>query len=143
MRPTTATALLLLGGCLHRETLPTMGLELGEHRIRVEVADDPDERAQGLMFREQLGEDRGMLFVYPDVRARSFWMENTTIPLSIAFIDDRGAIFRIRDMKPLDRDHTYSGLPARYALEMNRGWFEAHGVGEGAVVSGLPGPSKE
>ncbi len=138
-----ASSVLLLGGCLHRGSLPSINLEVQDQRIRVEVADDPDERAQGLMFRESLGEDRGMLFVYPDARARSFWMENTTIPLSIAFIDDRGTIFRIRDMQPLDRSHTYSGLPARYALEMGRGWFEAHGVVEGAQVTGLPQPSAD
>jgi hypothetical protein len=87
--------------------------------------------------------DRGMLFVYPNVRPRHFWMENTTIPLSIAFIDEHGVIIRIRDMRPLDRGHTSSGLPARYALEVNQGWFDERGIIEGAEVLGLPGPSAE
>lgn len=143
MRALAPAMLLLVSGCLHRDTLPAITLQVGDQSLRAEVADDPDERAQGLMFRESLGGDRGMLFVYPDVRVRSFWMENTTVPLSIAFIDDHGVIFRIRDMVPLDRDHTPSGLPARYALEVNRGWFDEHGIAEGAQVEGLPGPSKE
>jgi uncharacterized membrane protein (UPF0127 family) len=142
MRPSLFLGLLGCA-CAGRHTLPTTTLVIGEQRIRVEVADDMDERAQGLMFRDSMGADHGMLFVYPDVRPRSFWMENTTIPLSIAFIDDGGTVFRIRDMRPLDRDHTNSGLPARYALEMNRGWFGEHGITEGAAVKGLPGPSRE
>jgi uncharacterized membrane protein (UPF0127 family) len=137
-------ALCLAGAsCLHRDRLPSIDLQVGGHTVRAEVADSMDERSQGLMYREELGADRGMLFVYPDVRPRSFWMANTTIPLSIAFIDERGVIFRIRDMVPLDRRHTRSGLPARYALEMNQGWFEEHGVDEGAQVEGLPGPAEE
>jgi uncharacterized membrane protein (UPF0127 family) len=143
MRRLALAVSLLAGGCLHRETLPAISVEVDGHSLRVEVADDPDERAQGLMFRESLGQDRGMLFVYPDVRTRAFWMENTTVPLSIAFIDEHGVIFRIRDMRPLDRGHTASGLPARYALEVNQGWFAEQGIAEGAQVEGLPGPSKD
>ena len=138
-----ALAALVVTGCLHRDRLPSQSLVIQGHEIRVEVADSPQERSQGLMFRDSMDPDRGMLFVYPDVRARSFWMENTTIPLSIAFIDEQGAIFRVRDMVPLDRGHTFSGLPARYALEMNRGWFAEHQVEPGALVEGLPGPALE
>jgi uncharacterized membrane protein (UPF0127 family) len=82
-----------------------------------------------------------MLFVYPDARPLSFWMENTSIPLSIAYLTPEGAILNIEDMVPFDRDSVPSEGPALYALEVNRGWFERHKVGVGDVVTGLPGPS--
>jgi uncharacterized membrane protein (UPF0127 family) len=132
---------LLAAGCLH-PGLATTTLVLGGQALRVEVVDTPETRARGLMFRDSLAEDRGMLFVYPDEQPRSFWMENTEIPLSIAFVSAAGAIVRIRDMRPFDRGHTRSGQPARYAIEVNQGWFAAHGIGEGAVVEGLPGPAE-
>jgi uncharacterized protein len=122
-------------------TLGTTSLEVAGHRVSAEVADDPDERATGLMNRDQLGADAGMLFVYPDLRVREFWMKNTRIPLSIAFLDDQGTIVRIAEMEPYDQTLTSSLYPARYALEMNSGWFAAHGVSKGATVAGLPGPS--
>ena len=75
------------------------------------------------MFREELPEDRGMLFVFPDERVLEFWMRNTEIPLSIAFADASGRIVRIADMEPLSDAPVSSGAPARYALEVNRGWF--------------------
>jgi uncharacterized protein len=98
--------------------------------VRVEVADDLAEQAKGLMDRTALGENRGMLFVYPEERALSFWMKNTLIPLSIAFIDSQRRIIDIQDMKPLDDKppHYVSAEPAQYALEVNRGFFEQRGV---------------
>jgi uncharacterized protein len=98
--------------------------------VRVEVADDLAEQAKGLMDRTALGENRGMLFVYPEERALSFWMKNTLIPLSIAFIDAQRRIIDIQDMKPLDdkAPHYVSAEPAQYALEVNRGFFEQRGV---------------
>ena len=134
--------LLLLVGCPHGDQLPVRSITVAQQRIRVEVADDPEERAQGLMFRESLGQDRGMLFVYPEAALRSFWMENTTIPLSIAFLDERGVVVRIRDMKPMDRSHVLSGQPALYALEMNQGWFQLHGLRTGSQLEELPGPAE-
>lgn len=139
MRP--AALALLSAGCLHRG-LPTATLTLGGHVLRVEVADTPEARAQGLMYREALGDDEGMLFVYPDERPRSFWMENTKIPLSIAFVSAAGSIVRIRDMRPFDTGHTRSVRPARYAIEVDQGWFAARGIVEGSFVEGLPGPSE-
>ncbi len=101
-----------------------------EVRVRVEIADDPFEQSRGLMYRTALAEDRGMLFVYPDEEERSFWMKNTLIPLSIAFMDSEGRIVDIQDMKPLDDDppHYVSAEPAQYALEVNQGFFEERGV---------------
>jgi uncharacterized protein len=101
-----------------------------EVRVRVEIADDVLEQARGLMYRTALAENRGMLFVYPDEEKRSYWMRNTLIPLSIAFMDSEGRIVDIKDMKPLDDDppHYVSAEPARYALEVNKGFFEERGV---------------
>jgi uncharacterized protein len=109
-------------------------------RVRVEVADDLAEQAKGLMDRTTLGENRGMLFVYPEERELSFWMKNTLIPLSIAFIDSERRIIDIQDMKPLDDEppNYVSAEPAQYALEVNQGFFETRGVKVGDSVE-LPG----
>jgi uncharacterized membrane protein (UPF0127 family) len=98
--------------------------------VHVEIADDDFEQARGLMYRTALADNRGMLFVYPDEEERSFWMRNTLIPLSIAFIDSEERIVDIQDMKPLDDDppHYVSAEPAQYALEVNKGFFEERGV---------------
>lgn len=119
-------------------TIETSGSE--KVRIRVEIADDLIEQSRGLMNRTALGEERGMLFVYDDERERSFWMKNTLIPLSIAYIDSEGRIVDIQDMKPLDDDppHYVSAEPARYALEVNEGFFDQRGVEVGDSAK-LPG----
>jgi len=102
----------------------------GEVKVRVEIADDLPEQERGLMDRTALGKNRGMLFVFPDEKVRSFWMKNTLIPLSIAYIDSDGRIVDLQDMKPLDDDppHYVSAEPAQYALEVNQGFFDEHGV---------------
>jgi len=116
-------------------------LVIGDHKIEVELAQGPAEQARGLMYRREMGWDQGMLFVYPDERVLSFWMKNTFIPLSIAFIDGQGTIVHIADMKPQDRTSHSSTRPVRYALEMNQGWFEKAGVGTGdRAVFELPKP---
>ena len=108
--------------------------------VRVEVADDIFERARGLMDRTTLGENRGMLFIYPEEQRLSFWMRNTLIPLSIAFIDSERRIIDIQDMKPLDDEppNYVSAEPAQYALEVNQGFFEERSVKVGDRVE-LPG----
>jgi uncharacterized membrane protein (UPF0127 family) len=108
--------------------------------VRVEVADDIFEQARGLMDRTTLGENRGMLFVYPEEQKLSFWMRNTLIPLSIAFIDSERRIIDIQDMKPLDDvpPSYVSAEPAQYALEVNQGFFEKRSVKVGDRVE-LPG----
>ena len=102
----------------------------GKVEVRVEIADDLPEQERGLMERTALGEDRGMLFVYSDEEVRSFWMKNTLIPLSIAYIASDGRIVDLQDMKPLDDDppHYVSAEPAQYALEVNQGFFEERGI---------------
>ncbi len=112
----------------------------GEVEVQVEIADSPEEQARGLMDRTALGEDRGMLFVFPEEDERSFWMRNTLIPLSIAYLDSEGRIVDIQDMKALDDvpPHYVSAEPARYALEVNRGFFEERGVEVGDRAE-LPG----
>jgi uncharacterized membrane protein (UPF0127 family) len=111
-----------------------------EVEVRVEVADTEAERRRGLMGRESLGEDRGMLFVFDSEQTLSFWMKDTRIPLSIAYIDAEGRIVDIQKMEPLDDDppNYISAEPARYALEVNRGFFEEHGVEVGDRAE-LPG----
>ena len=108
--------------------------------VRVEVADDPFERTRGLMYRKALGEDRGMLFVFPREQPLTFWMKNTLIPLSIAYIDSRGRLTDILDMKALDDEppHYVSSEPVQYALEVNQGFFKERGVKVGDHAE-LPG----
>jgi uncharacterized protein len=105
-----------------------------EVEIGVETADDDAERAQGLMFRESLGERCGMIFVYDEERELSFWMRNTLVPLSVAYIDSEEEIVSIHDMEPLDETSVPSDGPAQYALEVNRGFFEENGVEVGDTV---------
>ena len=112
-------------------------------RVRVEIANDEEEMARGLMGRTALAEDAGMLFVYPEERELSFWMKDTLIPLSIAFMDSEGRIVDLQDMKALDEDppHYVSAEPARYALEVNEGFFDEEGVEVGDRAELPPGVS--
>ena len=128
-------------GCKHA-TLPTLQVAVDGQRIEVELADSPAERSQGLMHRKTIGANVGMLFVYPNTRPLSFWMENTSIPLSIAFVDSDGKILNIEPMVPFDRTPVRSEGEALYALEMNRDWFAEHGIEAGHAVASLPGPSE-
>lgn len=109
-------------------------LRVGGIEIRVELADDAAERQQGLMFRESLAENQGMLFAYPDERTLGFWMKNTLIPLDIAYIDAQGRIVDIQQMEPQTTETHNSSAPAMYALEMNQGWFEANGIRVGDLI---------
>jgi uncharacterized protein len=120
-------------GNARASNLPTVTIDASggeEVEVRVEIADDASERARGLMHRTALAENRGMLFVFPDEERLSFWMKNTLIPLSVAFMDSEGRIVDIQDMKPLDDEPPsyVSAEPARYALEVNQGFFEERGV---------------
>jgi len=117
--------------------LPTVPLAIGKHTLVAEIAATPETRERGLMFRYDMKENEGMLFVFPTARRQSFWMKNTPLPLSIAFIDARGLILNIRDMMPFTTDGHPSEGEALYALEMNRGWFARHGIQAGDRVRGL------
>jgi uncharacterized membrane protein (UPF0127 family) len=105
-----------------------------EVRVRVEIADSYFERARGLMYRKKLAENRGMLFVYGEEAERSYYMKNTFIPLSIAYMDSEGRIVDIQDMEPLDETSHPSAEPAQYALEVNQGFFEERGVEVGDMA---------
>lgn len=121
--------------------LPTVEISLGGTKLTVEVADTSDLRAHGLMERRALRRDHGMVFVYPDEAPRSFWMKNTPLKLSIAYVNAAGDIVRIADMEPYDTSPVPSNAPAMYAIEVTQGWFGEHGVVTGSKVEGLPGPS--
>jgi len=103
-------------------------------KLRVQVARTEAEKAKGLMFRESLGKDEGMLFIYDREEMLSFWMKNTRIPLSIAFIDQQGRIVDIQDMEPFSLRTRVSARPAQYALEVNQGWFKKNGIDVGDSV---------
>ena len=109
-------------------------LAVGGERFDVELAVTAEQRRQGLMFREQLGEREGMLFVFEEEQTVSFWMRDTPLPLSIAFIDARGMIVHMADMVPFSEAPVPSRFPVRYALEVNRGAFERAGVEVGDLV---------
>jgi hypothetical protein len=119
--------------------LPRVELQAGIHLIKAEVADRHETRMKGLMFREKLGTNEGMLFVFQDKSTQCFWMRNTLIPLSIAFIDDDGSILNIADMQPKSEDSHCSAKPIRYALEMEKGWFARKGIAAGSRMAGPKG----
>ena len=120
-----------------RAELPVISLKIAGHEIVAEVASTDPERAQGLMHRRMLPENRGMLFVYPRVEQHGMWMMNTYLPLSVAFLDAEGTILNIEDMTPHTRDAHAAVKPAKYALEANRGWFAKRGIKPGTKVEGL------
>ncbi|HEX7052449.1 MAG TPA: DUF192 domain-containing protein [Burkholderiales bacterium] len=119
--------------------LPVVQLNAGIYLIRAEVAADFASRAQGLMYRRQLASNAGMLFVFEQPGEQCMWMKNTLIPLSVAFLDDEGEIINIEDMAPQTLQSHCARRPARYALEMNRGWFAARGIKPGMRIGGIPG----
>jgi uncharacterized membrane protein (UPF0127 family) len=115
--------------------LPSATISIKGYTLTAELATTPAARACGLSHRDELPKDHGMLFIYPDLRPISFWMKDTEIPLSIAFLDDSGHIFSIQDMTPMQTDRRYhSSRPASYALEVNLGWFRRHGIDVGDAV---------
>ena len=118
------------------QKLPTTQLTAGMHLIRAEVADDDGERQIGLMHRPSMGASDGMVFVFEQPGVQCFWMRNTLIPLSAAFIDDSGTIVNIEDMKPQSDDSHCSKKPVRFVLEMNKGWFDKRGLKAGSVIGG-------
>lgn len=117
---------------------PVVSLNAGMHVIKAEVAARDAERQQGLMFREKMGPNEGMVFLFDAPASVCMWMKNTLIPLSVAFIDQHGKIVNIEDMQPQTMDSHCAKKPVLYALEMNLGWFKQKNIKPGSVIEGLP-----
>ncbi|MGL4230270.1 MAG: DUF192 domain-containing protein [Casimicrobium sp.] len=117
--------------------LPVVELKIKNHKLKVEVAATAETRTIGLMNRFSLAPDSGMLFVFPQSEQLGFWMRNTFIPLSIAYVDSKGVILNIADMKPKDESTHPSKGPAMFAIEMKQGWFKDKGIVAGDKVEGL------
>ncbi len=129
--------LAVLPGWAQQAQLPLLELFAGMHRIEAEVAATFDSRQTGMMQRTSMSPQRGMLFVFPEVAKHCMWMRNTLLPLSVAFLDEKGRIINIEEMQPQSDDNHCSTKPARYALEMNPGWFKSRGLGTGFSITGI------
>lgn len=134
-----ATGQPVLAQSVAQPRLQTVELRAGIHRIQAELAATERTRAAGLMFRQRLGPNEGMLFVFPSQDRQCFWMRNTMLALSIAFIDADGTVVNIEDMQPQTDDGHCSARPVSFALEMQQGWFRSRGIGPGARIAGPPG----
>ena len=117
--------------------LPIRALTAGMHRIQAEIAATDATRSRGLMFRKELAPNHGMLFIFEQPNVQCFWMRNTLLPLSIAFILDDGTITNIADMAPMTENSHCSTAPVRYTLEMEQGWFAKRGITAGKKISGI------
>jgi len=117
--------------------LPVVQLNAGMYAIHAEVAATPDTRETGLMFRKTMPASNGMLFVFDEKAGHCFWMKNTDLPLSIAFLADDGTIVNIEDMAPQTENNHCPRAAVRYALEMNKGWFAQKGIKAGTRIGGL------
>lgn len=134
-----ASALLLLSACAQAQQVKfaTTQLTAGIHLIKAEVAATDPQRQQGLMFREKMANNTGMVFVFDQSTTQCMWMKNTPLPLSVAFIDEQGVIVNIEDMQPHKLDSHCSKKPVKYALEMNLGWFKTKNIKPGMTINGL------
>lgn len=118
-------------------TSPVIPLKILDYPLYAEVAYTSATRSKGLMHRSQLAENNGMLFVFPNAGVYSMWMLNTPIPLSVAFLDEHGIIINMADMDPLSTTLHFSAKPAKFALEMNLGWFAEREIKVGNQICGL------
>lgn len=132
-----ASLIFALPGFAQQPQLPILELFAGMHRIEAEVAATPASRQTGMMLRTFMAPQRGMLFVFPEAAEHCMWMRNTLVPLSVAFLDEKGKIINVEDMKPRTEENHCSLKPARYALEMNLGWFKSRGLGAGFSIGGI------
>lgn len=128
---------LTLAGQSVADPLLTYGLRIKGHALRAELANDDESRSVGLMFRERLADNSGMVFVYESEGHHAMWMKNTLIPLSVAFVDKKGRIINIEDMQPQTEDAHGALGPAAYALEVNQGWFKKRAIKPGDRIEGL------
>jgi uncharacterized membrane protein (UPF0127 family) len=140
-----ALAALLLAAWAYPSTaqdpqtdLPRVKLSVGMHLIDAQVAQTPGQREVGLMFRKDMPQNEGMLFVFEFPSMQCFWMKNTLLPLSVAFLADDGTVINVDEMKPQTLDSHCSEQPVRYVLEMNKAWFSRKGIRAGSRLSGPP-----
>jgi len=136
-----ASALLILaagGAAAQNARFSSTQLSAGMHLIKAEVAATDPERQQGLMFREKMANNAGMVFVFDQPATQCMWMKNTLLPLSVAFIDEQGKIVNIEDMQPQTLASHCSKQVVKYALEMNLGWFRQKNIKPGMTIEGLP-----
>ena len=148
LSPIAALLGACLGACLagqataqeqtQPQSLATIQLNAGMHNIKAQLASTPNQRQMGLMFRRSMPANEGMLFVFDSPSQQCFWMRNTLLPLSIAFLRDDGTVVNIDDMQPQTDDSHCSQQPVRFVLEMNVGWFAKRGVKAGSVIQGPP-----
>jgi uncharacterized protein len=134
-------ALVLAAGVATAQDEPQMNLQrttlqAGMHRIDAQVAQTHEQRQTGLMWRKEMPQHKGMLFVFEQPTKQCFWMKNTLLPLTAAFVADDGTIVNLADMKPQTLDGHCSAKPVRYVLEMNLGWFAKKGLKAGSKLSG-------
>ncbi len=139
----TAVLAFVLPFCASAQEGPQLNLQrvqlsAGMHLIDAQVAMTPEQRQIGLMFRKDMPQQEGMLFVFEQATQQCFWMKNTPLPLTAAFVADDGTIVNLADMKPLATDAHCSARPVRYVLEMNQGWFAKRGIRAGSKLSGPP-----
>jgi uncharacterized membrane protein (UPF0127 family) len=118
--------------------LPRLTLSAGMHLIQAQVAATPDQRSVGLMFRREMPANEGMLFIFEQPSPQCFWMKNTLLPLTAAFVADDGTIVNLADMKPQTTDSHCSAKPVRFVLEMHQGWFDKRGIKAGSRLTGQP-----
>jgi hypothetical protein len=137
-----ATLLLMSAAlsCAHAQepqtTLPRVKLSSGMYQIDAQVAQTPQQREIGLMFRKEMPQTEGMIFVFEQPATQCFWMRNTLLPLTAAFVADDGRIVNLADMKPMTEDSHCSKEPVRFVLEMNQGWFARKNIKEGTKLGG-------
>ncbi len=132
-----------LGNTSHAQNAPQLDLQriklsAGMHLIDTQVAASPAQRSTGLMFRTEMPQSEGMLFVFEEATVQCFWMKNTLLPLTVAFVADDGTIVNLADMKPQTLDSHCSSQPVRYVLEMNQGWFGKKRIKAGFKLGGKP-----
>lgn len=140
---TLLLALLVGHGAASGQNLPQTDLlrtklSVGMYQIDAQVAASAEQREIGLMFRKDMPQHEGMLFIFENPSRLCFWMKNTPLPLTAAFVADDGSIVNLEDMKPYTTESHCSAKPVRYVLEMNQGWFAKKGVKPGAKISGRP-----
>lgn len=117
--------------------MPLTELSVGMYRIEAEAAINQEDRMRGLMQRKSMPQNHGMLFAFTESQRHCMWMKNTLLPLSVAFIDEQGRILNIEDMQPQTENNHCAAKPARFALEMNLGWFKQKGIAPGAMINGV------